>query len=68
MMNQYLCRNYVAEEVASYMMILPRVSRRMGHQNSVENNSTPPSHIFAVNQKEMLLDEGSLAYQDWLYK
>ncbi|XP_071055701.1 uncharacterized protein [Onthophagus taurus] len=53
-MNEYLCRNYLAEQIVQDMTI-PTFSRR---------SSTNP-----LNSKEsLMIDEGSKSYKDWLSK
>nr|XP_022909414.1 uncharacterized protein LOC111420619 [Onthophagus taurus] len=53
-MNEYLCRNYLAEQIVQDMTI-PTFSRR---------SSTTP-----LNSKEsLMIDEGSKSYKDWLSK
>lgn len=68
MMNQYLCRNFIAEEITSLMTISPKVKRRMGHANEYHANTSKPLQVFVADQNNFLLDEGSSSYQDWLSK
>ncbi|CAH1161117.1 unnamed protein product [Phyllotreta striolata] len=66
MMNQYMCRNFLAEQIVSNMSILTRVKRKMGHVTSgIGESITAPS----LDAKEKLIfDEGSSGYKDWLTK
>lgn len=53
-MNEFLCRNYIAEQIVSEMS-LSSVQRRLGSARATVTN-------------EMLQDEGSSAYKNWLSK
>lgn len=64
MMNEYLCRSYVAEEIINDMT-LSRIKRRMG-VNPPDANPNEPSKLFVKNT--LLHDEGSSNYKDWLSK
>ncbi|XP_050512971.1 uncharacterized protein LOC126888653 [Diabrotica virgifera virgifera] len=64
MMNQYMCRSFVAEQIVANMST-SRVKRRMGHVTSgVGESSSPQTDI----SKNLIYDEGSSGYQDWLSK
>lgn len=66
MMNQYLCRKYLAEDVANHISFLPQLNRRIGHPKKYHGNLTSPHETLLANQNNLILDEGSSAYQNWL--
>lgn len=57
-MNEYLCRNFVAEQIVSEMT-LSKIQKRVGHENNGK---------VLKRKQELLQDEGSSAYKDWLSK
>lgn len=61
MMNEYLCRNFVAEQIVSEMSV-PRVNRRSG----LAFEHAQPGTISATLKNQMLDDEGSKNYKSWL--
>lgn len=61
-MNEYLCRNFVAEQIVSEMT-LSKIQKRVGHE--LNGNSSKKKHVVG---HELLQDEGSSAYKDWLSK
>lgn len=61
-MNEYLCRNFVAEEIISDMT-LSRMKRRMG-----VNPPKKGSKLQVSLRNNLLQDEGSSNYKDWLTK
>ncbi|XP_068909687.1 WAG22 antigen-like isoform X2 [Tenebrio molitor] len=63
-MNEYLCRNYVAEEIIGDMT-LSRIKRRMG-SNTHGIQTHAKDKVSVKNQ--LLQDEGSSNYKDWLSK
>ncbi|CAG9834059.1 unnamed protein product [Diabrotica balteata] len=64
MMNQYMCRSFIAEQIVANMST-SRVKRRMGHVTSgIGESSSPQTDI----SKNLIYDEGSSGYQDWLSK
>ncbi|KAK5649377.1 hypothetical protein RI129_000406 [Pyrocoelia pectoralis] len=68
MMNEYLCRNYISEQIISEMRS-SRIRRRLG--NPMENQVRPAVPFPANNlsiKNNLLEDEGSATYQDWLKK
>ncbi|VEN56194.1 unnamed protein product [Callosobruchus maculatus] len=68
MMNQYLCRSYVADRIVSNMT-LTRIKRRMGQMTGKESNSTnAETEIASIIKNNLMNDEGSSGYQDWLLK
>ncbi|CAH1994998.1 unnamed protein product [Acanthoscelides obtectus] len=68
MMNQYLCRSYIADRIVSNMT-LTRIKRRMGHSSGEQANFTDVENKAASLIKNNLMnDEGSSGYQDWLLK
>ncbi|KAK9880969.1 hypothetical protein WA026_014320 [Henosepilachna vigintioctopunctata] len=69
MMNEYLCRNYLAEQIVQDMSI-SRVKKRMGAVSHGPGMSTIQMETVPTNrvQDELLNDEGSSNYKDWLAK
>ncbi|XP_066251435.1 uncharacterized protein [Euwallacea similis] len=66
MMNQYLCRNYMANQIVADITNRTIFKRRMGN---VDGESTNQASIETENlQTSFLLDQGSSAYQEWLRK
>lgn len=69
MMNEYLCRNFVAEQIVADMT-LTRIKRRLGKQP--EGNGSGfhhPKPELALSLKNNLIeDEGSSSYKSWLSK
>lgn len=67
-MNQYLCRNFVAEQIVMDMTT-SRINRRIGHITpGSDNNSIQPSKLKADTPSKLLNDEGSSNYKNWLAK
>ncbi|KAJ8924176.1 hypothetical protein NQ315_006967 [Exocentrus adspersus] len=69
-MNEYLCRNFVAEQIVSDMTT-SRIRRRMGHVTPGDEDGIPnkPSQFKPASTKNSLMsDEGSSNYKDWLSK
>nr|CAH7730166.1 unnamed protein product [Callosobruchus chinensis] len=68
MMNQYLCRSYVADRIVSNMT-LTRIKRRMGQVTGKETNFTnAETEVASIIKNNLMNDEGSSGYQDWLLK
>ncbi|KAL3276642.1 hypothetical protein HHI36_012014 [Cryptolaemus montrouzieri] len=67
MMNEYLCRSYIAEEIVQDMTI-SRIKKRMGAVSHGPGMSTLQSSKTNPVQNELLEDEGSANYKDWLSK
>nr|CAI5825244.1 unnamed protein product [Callosobruchus analis] len=68
MMNQYLCRSYVADRIVSNMT-LTRIKRRMGQVTGKEANFTnTETEVTSIIKNKLMNDEGSSGYQDWLLK
>ncbi|KAJ3664671.1 hypothetical protein Zmor_000222 [Zophobas morio] len=65
MMNEYLCRSYIAEEII-HDMTLSRIKRRMGVGAPGIQMRTSKDQESVKNQ--LLADEGSSNYKDWLSK
>lgn len=78
MMNEYLCRNFVADQILSDMS-LTRIRRRLGTAASPRNR--PPSantinniqpenkrNTLASVKDTLITDEGSSNYKHWLTK
>lgn len=66
-MNQFQCRKYIAEEVAAHITSLPNLNGRMENVIRMDENSTILAERL-VGDSNLLNDEGSTAYQDWLTK
>lgn len=64
MMNEYLCRSYIAEQIVNDMT-LSRIKRRM---SSDSTPFSPASKIQETIKNQLLTDEGSASYKDWLQK
>lgn len=56
MMNEYLCRNYVAAEIVQALRNTTQVNRRTGEQ---------PRKLRS-GRESLLEDPGSMHYKDWL--
>lgn len=74
MMNEYLCRNFVADQILSDMS-MTRVRRRLGTAVSLQHASSNNAPNLGKNKAEvaslrnsLLLDEGSSNYKHWLQK
>ncbi|XP_066142183.1 uncharacterized protein [Euwallacea fornicatus] len=66
MMNQYLCRNYMANQIVSDITNRTTFKRRM---SNVDGETMNQASVETENlQKNFLLDQGSLTYQEWLRK
>jgi hypothetical protein len=71
MMNEYLCRNYVAKQILSDMGVT-RADSRMGSpagalKDSHRSYSGRPKKVDLTAVKESLLaDQGSSHYKNWL--
>ncbi|KAF5300442.1 hypothetical protein FQA39_LY02241 [Lamprigera yunnana] len=69
MMHEYLCRSYVSEQIISEMKS-SRIRRRLG--NPIESIPNQSAFTFPQNSStlitNMLEDEGSVNYQEWLKK
>ncbi|XP_026477731.1 uncharacterized protein LOC113383696 [Ctenocephalides felis] len=62
MMNEYLCRNFVADQILTEIVPQPLRGRDIDSQKStVESQSA--NHVV---KEKMLSDEGSLGYKNWL--
>ena len=66
MMNEYLCRNYVAEQILNDME--PKiVQNRLG---SPAETTSPPSKSSKIDlsavKESLLADQGSSHYKNWL--
>ncbi|KAL1516748.1 hypothetical protein ABEB36_000612 [Hypothenemus hampei] len=64
MMNQYLCRNFVANQILSQMTRESSFHKRMDGPEGEEFNS---SHVENL-KTNLLSDSGSSSYEDWLKK
>lgn len=63
-MNEYLCRNFVAQEIITEMS-LDKISKRIGtHINDVKSSKRTTD----INKNNLVDDEGSTNYKDWLSK
>lgn len=65
-MNEYLCRSFVAEQIVSEMS-LSRMQKRLGSAMLQEKDGKLRSIKYAISN-ELLQDEGSSAYKNWLSK
>ncbi|KAF5302435.1 hypothetical protein FQR65_LT08524 [Abscondita terminalis] len=69
MMNEYLCRSYVSEQIISEMKT-SRIRRRLG--NPIENINSKVGSPFSTSnisiKNSLIDDEGSVNYQEWLKK
>lgn len=63
MMNEYLCRNFVAHQIVSEMS-LDKITKRMGTHT---NNDMHSKELIDV-KNNLVDDEGSTNYKDWLSK
>lgn len=63
MMNEYMCRNFVAQQIVSEMS-LTRLKRRLG----TPMNNYKQSKINLDVKNNLIDDEGSTNYKDWLTK
>lgn len=67
-MNEYMCRNYIAEKIVSEMT-LSRIRRRFGVDDTEKiSPMTRQSKLKVTLTNQLLEDEGSLNYKDWLTK
>lgn len=57
-MNEYMCRNFVAQQIISDMS-LTRLHRRLGASGDFHSGNA---------KSNMIEDEGSSNYQNWLSK
>lgn len=57
-MNEYLCRNFVAEQIIAEMST-PRIRKRLGTSEELSKNNV---------KENMMHDEGSKNYENWLQK
>lgn len=64
MMNEYLCRSFVAEQIVQEMS-LSRIQRRLGQGMMATINGISPTYSAS---NELMQDEGSSAYKNWLSK
>lgn len=73
-MNEYLCRNFVADQILSDMS-MTRVRRRLGTAVALRN--APSNNLPSLGKNKadtaslrnsLLLDEGSSNYKHWLQK
>lgn len=64
MMNEYLCRNFIAEQIVSDLT-LTRLKRRLGKYPNKSSNSTESRSSLRSN---LIDDEGSTNYKSWLTK
>lgn len=62
-MNEYLCRSYVAEQIINDMTI-SRIKRRLGAGSVISNTSKVQLNV----KNDLLEDEGSSTYKNWLSK
>lgn len=60
MMNEYLCHNYVADEILSELRPLESRSGEAAVANTHGGGGVP--------RDQLLTDPGSLGYKDWLEK
>lgn len=58
-MNEYMCRNYIAEQIVDEMS-LTRIRRRLGNGDIANQEK--------LMGKRLLEDEGSSNYKNWLAK
>jgi hypothetical protein len=79
MMNEYLCRSYVAEEILSDMGVTsaPSADSRVGRpaaapkdssrtEAAVGHNSRPRKIDLSAIKESLLADQGSSHYKNWL--
>jgi hypothetical protein len=79
MMNEYLCRNYVAQQILSDLgaTINARADKRIGSPAAMPKGSArteaPGSHYgrpkkidMSVIKESLLADQGSSQYKNWL--
>lgn len=64
-MNEYMCRNYVAGQIVNEMSLSKIKSRRLGGANKTGGQS---GHVRLAAGNNLLEDEGSKHYKDWLAK
>uniref|UniRef100_T1HA96 Uncharacterized protein n=1 Tax=Rhodnius prolixus TaxID=13249 RepID=T1HA96_RHOPR len=62
MMNEYMCRNYIAEEILNE--IEPADIARLGKPAKPTRKKAHPNH--RPRQETLLRDQGSSAYKNWL--
>ncbi|XP_044757834.1 uncharacterized protein LOC123315988 [Coccinella septempunctata] len=67
MMNEYLCRNYIAEQIVQDMS-MSKINKRMGVISHGPGMNTLQSTESKSTQTGLLEDEGSSNYKDWLSK
>ncbi|XP_045469460.1 uncharacterized protein LOC123677064 [Harmonia axyridis] len=67
MMNEYLCRNYIAEQIV-HDMSMSQINKRMGVISHGPGLSTLQSAETKSIQNGLLEDEGSSNYKNWLSK
>lgn len=77
MMNEYLCRNFVADQILSDMS-LTRIRRRLGTPASASPRHRNPNNgtTFSLTKRpeissikdNLITDEGSSNYKHWLSK
>lgn len=66
-MNEYMCRNYIAEKILSDMS-LSRIKRRLQAEAVKSSTLNTPLQQKLALTNHLLDDEGSSNYKDWLSK
>lgn len=67
-MNEYLCRNFIAEQIIEDMTVT-RIKKRLGGTDKNYPNTTiNPNHKGFSLRDNMIEDEGSSQYKSWLTK
>jgi hypothetical protein len=71
MMNEYLCRSYVAEQILSDMGVV-KADNRMGtpaaapKDNERNHHGRPKKIDLSALKESLLTDQGSSHYKNWL--
>ncbi|XP_060520319.1 uncharacterized protein LOC132698335 [Cylas formicarius] len=65
MMNQYLCRSYLASQILAEMN-LTGIKKRMGGRGTFEEVARPQEP--RAGRTDLLMDQGSSSYKNWLAK
>lgn len=68
MINQYLCRNYIANELTASLDFSRTADLRMEDPYNNLGDSMLRRKIGGVDKSTLISDEGSSAYKDWLVK
>lgn len=72
-MNEYLCRNFVADQILTEIVPQPLRGRDIDSQKSTVESQSANRKSYLGNfgdidvvKEKMLSDEGSLGYKNWL--